>query len=180
MNDITAQPGDDAKSTQRRKLACEVCRRMKTRCDYDSVSGFCRRCTNLRIECSLSILDTHENASRSSFGPGAQQDGATITLEELRSSIDDLKIEVRNHLAGTWGRNDADQSRRNTLRGLPSPFDNTGSPADKPSQSAPISVVREVSDSLHWPTRREFVDKSADVVTSGVLLEHQAVQLASA
>lgn len=39
----------------RRVLACDTCRRIKSRCDFDVTAGSCNRCKNLRYVCDYSL-----------------------------------------------------------------------------------------------------------------------------
>ncbi|AMD19492.1 HCL659Wp [Eremothecium sinecaudum] len=59
---ITSNPeygNNDSKNVRkqrkkRKTYSCDVCRKQKTRCDYEQHVGKCRRCSVLSLECSLS------------------------------------------------------------------------------------------------------------------------------
>lgn len=42
----------------RRVFACDTCRKIKTRCDFDAGSGICARCKNLRYVLQRYRMDT--------------------------------------------------------------------------------------------------------------------------
>lgn len=59
---IEANPSDSTNSSnyakrprkKRKVFTCDRCRKVKTRCDFEPLSGKCHRCAVLNIECSLS------------------------------------------------------------------------------------------------------------------------------
>lgn len=48
---------------KRKTFSCDVCRKVKTRCDFDSNVGKCHRCNMLNINCSLNNDNIVENSN---------------------------------------------------------------------------------------------------------------------
>lgn len=48
---------------KRKTFSCDICRKVKTRCDFDNNAGKCHRCNMLNINCSLNNDNIIENIS---------------------------------------------------------------------------------------------------------------------
>lgn len=63
---------------KRKTYSCEVCRKFKTRCDFEPLVGRCHRCSVLKLQCSLTkeredeilaAIETSSNATLTAPGP---------------------------------------------------------------------------------------------------------------
>lgn len=69
---------------KRKTFSCDTCRKFKTRCDFEPLSGKCHRCNVLQIECSLTkereqdIINSVDGAS------------SAISLNSINSSLTSL------------------------------------------------------------------------------------------
>nr|Q6YFE6.2 RecName: Full=Uracil catabolism protein 2 [Lachancea kluyveri]AAO06875.2 pyrimidine regulating protein [Lachancea kluyveri] len=71
---------------KRKTYSCGVCRKFKTRCDFEPLVGKCHRCNVLRLECSLTkereeeILAAVESTSKSTLAPASLVSGQLPAL----------------------------------------------------------------------------------------------------
>lgn len=71
---------------KRKTYSCGVCRKFKTRCDFEPLVGKCHRCNVLRLECSLTkereeeILAAVESTSKTTLAPASLVSGQLPAL----------------------------------------------------------------------------------------------------
>ncbi|QLQ78695.1 hypothetical protein HG537_0B00440 [Torulaspora globosa] len=73
---------------KRRTFSCELCRKSKTRCDFEPVNGKCHRCNVLQLDCSLTEEREREiiAAAREKSGSIGLRDGSSDTSDVLLAS----------------------------------------------------------------------------------------------
>ncbi|QLL31182.1 hypothetical protein HG536_0B00430 [Torulaspora globosa] len=73
---------------KRRTFSCELCRKFKTRCDFEPLTGKCHRCNVLQLDCSLTEERECEiiAAVRDKSGSIGLRDGSSDTNEALHAS----------------------------------------------------------------------------------------------
>ncbi|RDW91911.1 hypothetical protein BP5796_01305 [Coleophoma crateriformis] len=139
---------DVARSRKRRRvLACDTCRRIKSRCDYESHNGSCNRCATLRIPCSLSDTSGGSSAGSVAIVQGKANELSLLRdlhakLAEQTALLQDLKKTVERQalneqpLPSTRSQIEASASQHDA--------ENTDSPADQDTESAPVVMIRNV------------------------------------
>ncbi|RDW79519.1 hypothetical protein BP6252_04157 [Coleophoma cylindrospora] len=139
---------DGARSRKRRRvLACDTCRRIKSRCDYESHHGSCNRCATLRIPCSLSDTSGGSSAGSVAIVQGKANELSLLRdlhakLAEQTALLQDLKKTVERQapneqpLPPTPSQIEASASQHDA--------ENTDSPADQDTESAPVVMIRNV------------------------------------
>lgn len=73
---------------KRRTFSCELCRKFKTRCDFEPLTGKCHRCNVLQLDCSLTEERGSEiiAAVREKSGSIGPRDGNSDANEVLNAS----------------------------------------------------------------------------------------------
>ncbi|KAI1654927.1 hypothetical protein F4813DRAFT_368893 [Daldinia decipiens] len=177
-------PTGEPQKRRRRAFSCLSCQRLKCRCEYDPGAQGCHRCQTLRIECSL----RGENVVSSS---SSNTESATSNIEErlrrYEGELQEIKSMLKDLTSGAQSRNgralDSKSSSNvgdgHTLRveqetHIPEYF---SVPADKGAQSAPIVVLRSISQQITRGYRRLLEHINVDLVQLQLLDEQTANEL---
>ncbi|KAI1074763.1 hypothetical protein F5B20DRAFT_562293 [Whalleya microplaca] len=171
-----------AQKRRRRAFSCLSCQKLKCRCEYDPGALGCHRCQTLRIECSL----RGEYASSPS-NPTSEQPASSVeerlqrheeALQEIKSMLQDLSSQVQpnNHNRAPIRRGSLhyNNARLEKESSGPEYFSN---PADKGTQSAPVVVLRGISEQVRGGYRRLLSIVNLDIVQLQLLDEQTANEL---
>ncbi|KAI1452988.1 hypothetical protein F4805DRAFT_397822 [Annulohypoxylon moriforme] len=176
--------GKSPQKRRRRAFSCLSCQKLKCRCEYDTGAQGCHRCQTLRIECSLrgeyAVSPSNSPAEQLSSNVEERLQRHENELREIKSMIKDLTPGARPH-------NDRTQAGRNTTynggervshteQGNPSP-EFLSVPADKGAQTAPIVVLRSISQQITRGCRRLLGHFNIDLVQLQLLDEQTANEL---
>ncbi|KAI1827319.1 hypothetical protein F4861DRAFT_493681 [Xylaria intraflava] len=166
---------------RRRAFSCLSCQRLKCRCEYDPGAQGCHRCQTLRIPCSLRgqhdvvpNLDSAEPA-RPRIEESLQRHEDALT--EIKTMIRALKSESQ-----TSNRSQAHANSDSGEDGAPAASNNPpdpeylSNPVDSGSKSAPIVVLREMTQ-VTLGQRRASGHGSPDLVQLRILDEQTASEL---
>ncbi|CAG59805.1 uncharacterized protein GVI51_H01485 [Nakaseomyces glabratus] len=90
---------------KRKTSSCDVCRRFKTRCDFDVMYGKCYRCKVLNLECSLTMERQTEINKTQKLGVNAllnnddSKDLKPMNIDEITMKVRDMDYNygVLNH-----------------------------------------------------------------------------------
>ncbi|KAG9244746.1 hypothetical protein BJ878DRAFT_459683 [Calycina marina] len=138
---------------RRRVLACETCRRIKSRCDFDVNAGACNRCKTLRITCSLTgseLVGNASQASRSDFPPSDPN-----MIHELQRKISEQTVllkDIKRIVEGGQNSKATHKPRFETNSASSVQNDDQGStksPADQNTENAPVVVIRNTLRRAH-------------------------------
>ncbi|KAI0969499.1 hypothetical protein F4678DRAFT_473722 [Xylaria arbuscula] len=174
---------DSAQKRRRRAFSCLSCQRLKCRCEYDSGAQGCHRCQTLRIVCSLRGQNDAPqgsqpaDASRISVEERLQRH--EDALEEIKSMIKALASEKQGPARSLRAHTDSDGQEE----GAPTASHDTAdpeyllNPVDRGSKSAPIVVLREISQHVTLGYRRMLGHVNPDLVQLQLLDEQTASQL---
>ncbi|KAI8628504.1 hypothetical protein F5Y19DRAFT_142475 [Xylariaceae sp. FL1651] len=174
---------DSVQKRRRRAFSCLSCQKLKCRCEYDSGAQGCHRCQTLRIVCSLGgQADTATNAHAEPSSPGIEERlrRHEEALQEIKAMIEDLK-------SGT-------QTPAHTIRSSVDHFDREdgapvvgghdppdleylANPVDRGSKSAPIVVLREISQHVALGYRRLLGHENVDLIQLQLLDDQTASEL---
>ncbi|AET37290.1 Urc2p Ecym_1032 [Eremothecium cymbalariae DBVPG len=72
---------------KRKTYSCGVCRKFKTRCDFEAIVGKCHRCNVLNLECSLTKEREDDILTAIELASGSQRGGRPTVSKEDRSKI---------------------------------------------------------------------------------------------
>ncbi|KAK5103300.1 hypothetical protein LTS08_002713 [Lithohypha guttulata] len=167
---------------RRRVLACDTCRRLKNRCEYDASIGKCTRCRRLRLECSLrpsssDIQEAPPYDSATNLGSIEEKLGEhSVLLNDIRDIVQRIQVQSQSpqqykaerprsqslDTAELENGNEEDQSVNNPA-------------ADRNTTSAPVNLIRNRFSALSGLAR--LARNSKDVVELGLLSERQALTL---
>ncbi|KAI1468983.1 uncharacterized protein F4812DRAFT_450795 [Daldinia caldariorum] len=169
---------------RRRAFSCLSCQKLKCRCEYDPGAQGCHRCQTLRIECSLrgeNVLpssNTNPEKATSNFEERLQRYEGE--LQEIKSMLKDLTSSNQPQS----GRAPTSKSSSNLGDGhllraeqddrIPEYF---SAPADKGTQSAPIVVLRSISQQITRGCRRMLGHIDVDLIELQLLDEQTANEL---
>ncbi|KAI8958827.1 hypothetical protein F5Y11DRAFT_362348 [Daldinia sp. FL1419] len=178
------KPTGEPQKRRRRAFSCLSCQKLKCRCEYDPGAQGCHRCQTLRIECSL----RGENEAFLS-GPNHEQANSNteerlsryeVELQEIKSMLKDLTSNAQSQN----GRAPASKASSNVGDGhllraeqeshTPEYF---SAPADKGAQSAPIVVLRSISQQITRSCRRMLGHINVDLIQLQLLDEQTANEL---
>lgn len=82
---------------KRRTFSCDVCRKFKTRCDFEPLTGKCHRCNVLQLDCSLTkereddIVAAVEGSSKSTLETPTAAINVQTSLPSSIVNINDLE-----------------------------------------------------------------------------------------
>ncbi|KAI1341230.1 hypothetical protein F5Y15DRAFT_28516 [Xylariaceae sp. FL0016] len=166
------RPGTaSAPKRRRRAFSCLSCQKLKCRCDYDAGAPGCHRCQTLRIECSLrgesiaSASDAEFKRLGSSIDERIQ--AHEYALRELKQMVEELKEQRQPPISNSrlQGESTSPEEQRTPTgdeeSSHPEYFSN---PADKGTKSAPIVVLREISEQVTRGYRRLLEHVNLDLV----------------
>ncbi|KAI0004395.1 hypothetical protein F4779DRAFT_74157 [Xylariaceae sp. FL0662B] len=190
---MDAQNSPSSAKSRRRILSCHTCRRLKSRCEYDTRINSCQRCHKLRLRCSLHS----DEPPREVIASGRSDDGQTDNkdrITNLESSLASVKESVDKiwlHLQQDAGRlsqpldgaslKDPNQivdrgAKRHREQHLENPGSSFPLQADNEvEKSAPIMVVRKFRPSK----RRLYNYPGRDIISQGIINASVAEKLVS-
>ncbi|KAI5856670.1 hypothetical protein GGS23DRAFT_607980 [Durotheca rogersii] len=180
----SASSSEKSLKRRRRAFSCLSCQKLKCRCEYDPGAPGCHRCQTLRIECSLrqEHVVTPPNPAPELAGPDVEERFRRYEdeLRELKSMVKHLTSKAHLHddrarVGRESPRND-DGGVSRTDQETPSP-EYFSSPADKGTQSAPVVVLRGISQQITKGYRRLLEHIDVDLVQLQLLDEQTAVEL---
>ncbi|OTA56605.1 hypothetical protein K449DRAFT_437811 [Hypoxylon sp. EC38] len=176
--------GDLPQKRRRRAFSCLSCQKLKCRCEYDTGAQGCHRCQTLRIECSLrgeyTVSPSKSAPEQGSSNVEERLQRYEDELRELKSIIKDLTSEAKPQTDRVQaGRDSSESSDRQVSR---IDEENPSSeylsiPADKGTQSAPIVVLRSISQQITRGCRRLLAHINIDLVQLQLLDERTANEL---
>ncbi|KAI2466299.1 hypothetical protein F4781DRAFT_424182 [Annulohypoxylon bovei var. microspora] len=177
--------GKSAQKRRRRAFSCLSCQKLKCRCEYDTGAQGCHRCQTLRIECSL----RGEYAVSPSNPTPEQQPSSNVEdrLQRCEDELREIKSMIKDLASGSQSQNGRTQAGRDssyhddervsrTEQGNPSP-EFLSVPADKGAQTAPVVVLRSISQQITRGCRRLLGHINVDLVQLQLLDEHTANEL---
>ncbi|KAI2777809.1 hypothetical protein F4815DRAFT_279601 [Daldinia loculata] len=178
------KPTEEPQKRRRRAFSCLSCQKLKCRCEYDPGAQGCHRCQTLRIECSL----RGENVvSLSSSKPEPATSNIEERLRRYEGELQEIKSMLKDLTSSAQsqnGRTLASKSSSNVGDGhiLRSEHENQipeyfSAPADKGAQSAPIVVLRSISQQITRGYRRLLEHINVDLVQLQLLDEQTANEL---
>jgi len=165
---------------RRRAFSCLSCQKLKCRCEYDPGAPGCHRCQTLRLECSLkgeNIVATYNAKS------GPTKTTVEERLERHEESLSEIKSMLRDLQNTARVSADRQLQQEGSARTARSRSPDSGSegmpeyfsrPADHGTQSAPIVVLREISEQVTKGYRRIFEHVNLDLVQLQMLDEATA------
>ncbi|KAI0173048.1 hypothetical protein GGR52DRAFT_369858 [Hypoxylon sp. FL1284] len=158
---------------RRRAFSCLSCQKLKCRCEYGPGAQGCHRCRTLRIECSLrgdqvATPPNPDAAEQATSNIEQRLQRYEDELQEMRSVIKDLtdgpRREDRQAPASrdsSLGNSYLTASRTERANRSPEYF---SVPADRGAQSAPIAVLRSISQQITRGYRRLLGHIDTDLV----------------
>ncbi|KAI1373174.1 hypothetical protein F4677DRAFT_462543 [Hypoxylon crocopeplum] len=162
---------------RRRAFSCLSCQKLKCRCEYDPGAQGCHRCQTLRIDCSL-------RGEYAISPPNPTPDQSHSNVEERLQHYEDELREIKSMIRGLTSeaqlQNDRTQVARDSSRDDTSRASHTEQetvPADKGAQSAPIVVLRSISQQITRGYRRLLGHINVDLVQLQLLDEQTANEL---
>ncbi|KAI1089010.1 hypothetical protein F5B19DRAFT_399695 [Rostrohypoxylon terebratum] len=177
--------GKSPQKRRRRAFSCLSCQKLKCRCEYDTGAQGCHRCQTLRIECSL----RGEYAVSPSNSAPAEQLSSNIEerFQRYEDELRELKSVIKDLTSGAQPQNDrtqdggdstchGDEHASHTEQGNPSP-EFLSVPADKGAQTAPIVVLRSISQQITRGCRRLLGHININLVQLQLLDEQTANEL---
>ncbi|TGJ86614.1 hypothetical protein E0Z10_g2171 [Xylaria hypoxylon] len=174
---------DSAQKRRRRAFSCLSCQRLKCRCEYDPGTQGCHRCQTLRIVCSLRGLN---DAPQNPNTREAPRLGVEERLQRHEDALEEIKTMIQ---ALTPKRQGSDRSSRahadfdGQEEGAPAASQDVAdpeylsNPVDRGSKSAPIVVLREISQHVTLGYRRMLGHGNPDLVQLQLLDERTASEL---
>ncbi|KAI0509719.1 hypothetical protein F5B22DRAFT_615734 [Xylaria bambusicola] len=175
---------DSTQKRRRRAFSCLSCQRLKCRCEYDLGAQGCHRCQTLRITCSLrGETDAPQNPSKpndvSRLGVEERLQRHEDALEEIKAMIKALKPERQS--SGRSAKVDAesnDHEEEAASVGQHTPdAEYLLNPIDRGSKSAPVVVLREISQQVTLGYRRMLGQGIPDLLQLQLLDEQTASEL---
>ncbi|KAI0836525.1 hypothetical protein F5Y06DRAFT_273686 [Hypoxylon sp. FL0890] len=177
--------GELPQKRRRRAFSCLSCQKLKCRCEYDPGAQGCHRCQTLRVECSL-----RGEYGVSPSNPAAEHGSSNIEirLQRYEDELREIKSMVKDLTSGAKLQTDRAQAGRDCSEGSdntrvsrrgeenPSP-EYLSVPADKGAQSAPIVVLRSISQQITRGYRRLLAHINIDLVQLQLLNEQTANEL---
>ncbi|KAI1323113.1 hypothetical protein F5Y16DRAFT_384692 [Xylariaceae sp. FL0255] len=178
---------ESAQKRRRRAFSCLSCQKLKCRCEFESGAQGCHRCSTLRIACSLrgqnststspSSAGKVEPLSLSSVEERLQRNEQS--LAEIKSLIQGLKsgqsVPKSASLASLdQATADQDEEQQQYKGQDPEYF---SSPVDKHTDSAPVAVLRRISQQVTLGRQRLLGDMNLDLIQQGLLDNQTASEL---
>ncbi|KAI0535030.1 hypothetical protein GGR58DRAFT_515663 [Xylaria digitata] len=140
-----------AQKRRRRAFSCLSCQRLKCRCEYDPGAQGCHRCQTLRIACSLR---GQNDAPQSPNPKEPSRLGVEERLQRHEDALEEIKSMIRALTPKHQGSDDTSRARADfdgQEEGAPATSQDVTdpeyllNPVDRGSKSAPIVVLREIS-----------------------------------
>ncbi|KAI1152877.1 hypothetical protein F4825DRAFT_461534 [Nemania diffusa] len=175
--------GRESQKRRRRAFSCLSCQRLKCRCEYDPGARGCHRCQTLRIACSLKDQnDASQNSNSietSRSGVEERLQRHEDALEEIKTMIQALGSERNASSRSPRARADSDGQEDGAPAAGQDPPDPEYllNPVDRGSKSAPIAVLREISQHVTLGFRRMVGHGNPDLVQLQLLDEQTAGEL---
>ncbi|KAI0392260.1 hypothetical protein F5Y17DRAFT_365790 [Xylariaceae sp. FL0594] len=163
---------------RRRAFSCLSCQKLKCRCEYDVGAQGCHRCQTLRITCSLRGQD--DVTSPRNAGTIGQVSSPSVeerlqrhenALEEIKAMIQALRPDKH----GPAHTQPSEERAQSTGHDQSDP-EYLSNPVDRGSKSAPIVVLREISQNV-MGYRRLLSHGHHDLVQLHLLDEQAASEL---
>ncbi|KAI0007557.1 hypothetical protein F4779DRAFT_591311 [Xylariaceae sp. FL0662B] len=162
--------GAPAQKRRRRAFSCLSCQKLKCRCEYDPGALGCHRCQTLRVECSLrpEYAESPSNPTSEQSIPSVEERlrNHEEALREIKSMVKDLSSRVQPD----------NDNRARPQKENPGP-EYFANPADKGTQSAPVVVLRGISEQVRGGYRRLLSIVNLDLVQLQLLDEQTANEL---
>lgn len=98
-NEKEYKSSDDGKKSKRKKRktsSCDVCRRFKTRCDFNVTLGKCYRCNVLSLECSLTAERQAEIDALKKIGVNSLLNENDLEDSKSKLTAEELTNKIRN------------------------------------------------------------------------------------
>ncbi|KAI0454151.1 hypothetical protein F5B21DRAFT_504641 [Xylaria acuta] len=174
---------DPAQKRRRRAFSCLSCQRLKCRCEYDPGAPGCHRCQTLRIACSLRGQNdaSPHPSSAEAHRPGVEErlQRHEDALQEIKTMIQALGSERRGSSRSSRANVDSDGQEEGAPAASHDPPDPEYvlNPVDRGSKSAPIVVLREISQHVTLGYRRMVGHGNPDLVQLHLLDEQTASEL---
>ncbi|KAK5633296.1 hypothetical protein RRF57_009011 [Xylaria bambusicola] len=175
---------DSAQKRRRRAFSCLSCQRLKCRCEYDPGAQGCHRCQTLRIICSL------QGQSDAPQNPAKPSDVSRLGIEERlqrhEDALEEIKVMIKalNPERQHSGRSATTHAESNDHEEeAPGAGHDTSdaeyhlNPIDRGSKSAPIVVLREISQHVNLGYRRMLGQGIPDLLQLQLLDEQTASEL---
>ncbi|KAI1129924.1 hypothetical protein F5Y10DRAFT_237016 [Nemania abortiva] len=175
--------GRESQKRRRRAFSCLSCQRLKCRCEYDTGAQGCHRCQTLRIACSLKgqndVSQGGSPAATSRLGVEERLQRHEDALEEIKTMIQALGSERHGSSRSSRAHADSDgqEDGAPTASHEPSDPEYLLNPVDRGSKSAPIVVLREISQHVTLGYRRMVGHGDPDLVQLQLLDEQTASEL---
>ncbi|KAI0105289.1 hypothetical protein GGR51DRAFT_520245 [Nemania sp. FL0031] len=176
--------GRESQKRRRRAFSCLSCQRLKCRCEYDPGAQGCHRCQTLRISCSLRGQHAASQSSGSStvtprLGVEERLQRHEDALEEIKTMIQALGSKRHSSSRSPRARTDSDSQEDGppATGHEPSDPEYLLNPVDRGSKSAPIVVLREISQQVTLGYRRMVGHGDPDLVQLQLLDEQTASEL---
>ncbi|TRX89010.1 hypothetical protein FHL15_010132 [Xylaria flabelliformis] len=174
---------DPAQKRRRRAFSCVSCQRLKCRCEYDPGAQGCHRCQTLRIACSLrgqNDASPHPSSAEANR-PGVEErlQRHEDALQEIKTMIQALGSERQDSNRSSRANADLDSQEEEApaaSHDTPDP-EYLSNPVDRGSKSAPIVVLREISQHVTLGYRRMVGHGNPDLVQLQLLDEQTASEL---
>ncbi|KAK6948746.1 hypothetical protein Daesc_010517 [Daldinia eschscholtzii] len=150
------KPAGEPQKRRRRAFSCLSCQKLKCRCEYDPGAQGCRRCQTLRLQRYEGELQEIKLMLKD-LASGIQPQNGRAPTSKSSSNVGDgnvLHAEQDNH--------------------IPEYFSD---PADKGAQSAPIVVLRSISQKITRGCRRMLGHIDVDLLELQLLDEQTANEL---
>ncbi|KAI8945326.1 hypothetical protein F4801DRAFT_594219 [Xylaria longipes] len=174
---------DPAQKRRRRAFSCLSCQRLKCRCEYDPGAQGCHRCQTLRIACSLrgqNDASPHPGPAEA-YRPGVEErlQRHEDALQEIKAMIQALGSERQGSSRSSRANADSDGPEEGAPAASHDPPDPEYllNPVDRGSKSAPIVVLREISQHVTLGYRRMVGHGNPDLVQLQLLDEQTASEL---
>ncbi|GAP92232.1 putative C6 zinc finger domain-containing protein [Rosellinia necatrix] len=175
---------DSTQKRRRRAFSCLSCQRLKCRCEYDPGAQGCHRCQTLRIACSLrgqndALQNPNPAAEMPRLGVEERLQRHEDALQEIKSMIQALGSarQTSNHSSRAHADPDGpDEGAPPASHETPDP-EYLLNPVDRGSKSAPIVVLREISQHVTLGYRRMVGHGNPDLVQLGLIDEQTASDL---
>ncbi|KAI1750717.1 hypothetical protein F4782DRAFT_240824 [Xylaria castorea] len=174
---------DPAQKRRRRAFSCVSCQRLKCRCEYDPGAQGCHRCQTLRIACSLRGQNdaSPHPSSTEAYRPGVEErlQRHEDALQEIKTMIQALGSERQDSNRSSRANADSGDQEEGAPAASHDPPDPEYllNPVDRGSKSAPIVVLREISQHVNLGCRRMVGHGNPDLVQLQLLDEQTASEL---
>ncbi|KAI1118670.1 hypothetical protein F5Y14DRAFT_399357 [Nemania sp. NC0429] len=174
---------ESVQKRRRRAFSCLSCQKLKCRCEYDPGAQGCHRCQTLRIVCSLRGQNDVPQRSNSTEPPRL---GVEERLQRHEDALGEIKTMIQalasarrgsSHSSRAGADSDGQEESVQTASRDPPYPEYLLNPVDRGSKSAPIVVLREISEHVTLGYRRMIAHMDADLVQTQLLDKQTASEL---